>query len=67
MLLGGGVALSHSLNAKMVRRWIREERQRVLVEAAEASSQQFIPLQLQGATVIEAETATSPVQSETTG
>lgn len=59
-----GVALSHSLNANMVHRWIREERQRVLVEAAEASGQQFVPLQLQDATVIEAEAATTPASSE---
>ena len=62
-----GVALSHSLNANMVHRWIREARQRVLVEAAEASGQQFVPLQLQDATVIEAETGTAPVPSEATG
>lgn len=62
-----GVALSHSLNANMVHRWIREERQRALVEAAGASGQQFVPLQLQDATVIEAETATATVPSETTG
>ena len=59
-----GVALSHSLNANMVHRWIREERQRVLVEAAEASGQQFVPLQLQDGTVIEAETGTTPTPSE---
>ena len=59
-----GVALNHSLNANMVHRWIREERQRVLVEAAEASGQQFVPLQLQDATVIEAEAATTPASSE---
>lgn len=62
-----GVALSHSLNANMVHRWIREERQRALVEAAEATGPQFIPLQLQNATVIEADTAAAPVQPETTG
>lgn len=62
-----GVALSYSLNANMVHRWIREARQRVLVEAAEASGQQFVPLQLQDATVIEAETGTAPVPSEATG
>lgn len=62
-----GVALSHSLNANMVHRWIREARQRVLVEAAEASGQQFVPLQLQDATVIEAEAGTAPVPSEATG
>ena len=48
----------------MVHRWIREERQRVLVEAAEASGQQFVPLQLQDATVIEADAATTPASSE---
>lgn len=62
-----GVALSHSLNANMVHRWIREERQRALVEAAEASGQQFVPIQLQDAGVIEAETSATPVQSEMTG
>lgn len=60
-----GVALSHSLNANMVHRWIREERQRALFQAAEASGQQFVALQPQDATVIEAETATAPVPSET--
>lgn len=58
-----GVALSHSLNPNMVHRWIREERQRAFIETAEATGQQFVPLQLQDATVIEAEVAPESARS----
>lgn len=60
-----GVALSHSLNANMVHRWIREDRQRALIEASQAAGQQFVALQLQDATVIEAGSPPAPAPSET--
>ena len=41
-----GVALGHGINPNMVHRWIREERQRMMLTELQQTAAAFVPLQL---------------------